>query len=116
VLLRPQVFLKELIKSIPSLSLYCQENETTSDDIIEQSEILIKYEGYIQREYETAQKLNKFEDIILYSDFNYQKLNSLSLEAREKLTKIKPSTIGQASRISGVSPSDISALIVYLGR
>lgn len=116
VLLRPQVYLKDLIKSIPSLSSYCQENQTTADDIIEQSEILIKYEGYIQREYETAQKLNKFEDIILHSDFNYQKLNSLSLEAREKLSKIKPGTIGQASRISGVSPSDISALIVYLGR
>jgi tRNA uridine 5-carboxymethylaminomethyl modification enzyme len=116
ILLRPQVTLKALIKSIPSLSTYCQENDIADDDTIEQSEILIKYEGYIQREHEVAQKLNRFEDIILHADFNYQKLSSLSLEAREKLSKIKPGTIGQASRISGVSPSDISALIVYLGR
>ncbi len=116
VLLRPQVYLKDLIKKIPSLSTFCEENDVIADEIVEQSEIMIKYEGYIEREDEIAQKINRFEDIILYPDFDYQKLKSLTLEAREKLSKIKPGTIGQASRISGVSPSDISALIVYLGR
>jgi tRNA uridine 5-carboxymethylaminomethyl modification enzyme len=116
ILLRPQVALKDLIPIIPSLNNYCTEERIITDDILEESEILIKYEGYIDREHEIALKLNKFEDIILYENFNYSKLSSLTLEAREKLTKIKPKTIGQASRISGVSPSDISALLVFLGR
>ncbi len=79
-------------------------------------EIFVKYESYISKEQEIADKLSKFEDIPLYDTFDYQKLQSLSYEAREKLTKMKPKTIGQASRISGISPSDISVLIVYLGR
>jgi tRNA uridine 5-carboxymethylaminomethyl modification enzyme len=116
VLLRPQVSLKDLIPIIASLKNYCSEEGIISDDILEESEILIKYEGYIDREHEIAQKLNKFEDIILHDNFNYSKLSSLTLEAREKLNKIRPKTIGQASRISGVSPSDISALLVFLGR
>jgi tRNA uridine 5-carboxymethylaminomethyl modification enzyme len=116
VLLRPQVSLKGLIPIIASLNNYCNAEGIITDDILEESEILIKYEGYIDREHEIAQKLNKFEDIILYDNFNYSKLSSLTLEAREKLTKIRPKTIGQASRISGVSPSDISALLVFLGR
>jgi len=116
VLLRPQVSLKELIPIIASLNNYCTAEGIITDDILEESEILIKYEGYIDREHDIAQKLNKFEDIILHDNFNYSKLSSLTLEAREKLTKIRPKTIGQASRISGVSPSDISALLVFLGR
>ena len=116
VLLRPQVSLKGLIPIITTLNNYCTVEGIITDDILEESEILIKYEGYIDREHEIAQKLNKFEDIILHDTFNYSKLSSLTLEAREKLTKIKPKTIGQASRISGVSPSDISALLVFLGR
>ena len=116
VLLRPQVTLKELIPIIPSLQNYNIDEQIIPDDILEESEILIKYEGYIEREHEIALKLNKFEDIILHNNFVYSKLVSLSLEAREKLTKIRPKTIGQASRISGVSPSDISALLVFLGR
>jgi tRNA uridine 5-carboxymethylaminomethyl modification enzyme len=116
VLLRPQVSLKGLIPIIASLNNYCTAEGIITDDILEESEILIKYEGYIGREHEIAQKLNKFEDIILHDNFNYSKLSSLTLEAREKLTKIRPKTIGQASRISGVSPSDISALLVFLGR
>ena len=116
VLLRPQVGLKDLIPIIPILSNYCTAEGIITDDILEESEILIKYEGYIDREHEIALKLNKFEDIILYDNFVYSKLTSLTLEAREKLTKIRPKTIGQASRISGVSPSDISALLVFLGR
>jgi tRNA uridine 5-carboxymethylaminomethyl modification enzyme len=116
VLLRPQVSLKDLIPFIGSLKNYCTNEGIIEDDILEESEILIKYEGYIDREHEIAQKLNKFEDIILHDNFNYSKLSSLTLEAREKLTKIRPKTIGQASRISGVSPSDVSALLVFLGR
>ncbi|MDP4290301.1 MAG: tRNA uridine-5-carboxymethylaminomethyl(34) synthesis enzyme MnmG [Bacteroidota bacterium] len=116
ILLRPQVSLKELIPIVSPLHNFCTDGRNTVNDILEEAEILIKYEGYIDREYEIAQKLNKFEDIILHEDFVYSKLTSLTLEAREKLTKIKPKTIGQASRISGVSPSDISALLVYLGR
>jgi tRNA uridine 5-carboxymethylaminomethyl modification enzyme len=75
---------------------------------------LIKYEGYISKEQESAQKLLKLENIELHEDFDYKKITSLSSEAREKLSKIKPRTIGQASRISGVSPSDVSVLIVFL--
>ena len=116
VLLRPQVALKDIIPIIPTLNNYCTAEGIITDDILEESEILIKYEGYIDREHEIALKLNKFEDIILYDNFVYSKLTSLTLEAREKLTKIRPKTIGQASRISGVSPSDISALLVFLGR
>ena len=83
---------------------------------MEEAEILIKYEGYVEKEREIAERINKLEEIILYEDFDYHKIKSLSSEAREKLTKIKPRTLGQASRISGVSPSDISVLMVYLGR
>jgi tRNA uridine 5-carboxymethylaminomethyl modification enzyme len=85
-------------------------------ETIEQAEILMKYEGYISKEYELAEKMNRLEDIKLHEDFDYHRLTSLSMEAREKLSRIKPRTIGQASRISGVNPSDISILMVYMGR
>jgi tRNA uridine 5-carboxymethylaminomethyl modification enzyme len=85
-------------------------------ETIEQAEIQMKYEGYIQRESEMADKLSRLEHIQLDSDFNYKQLTSLSMEAREKLSRIRPLTLGQASRISGVNPSDISVLLVYLGR
>ncbi len=83
---------------------------------IEQAEILMKYEGYISREHEMADKQTRLEDLVLHDDFDYIRLTSLSKEAREKLTKVRPRTIGQASRISGITPSDISILMVYLGR
>jgi tRNA uridine 5-carboxymethylaminomethyl modification enzyme len=83
---------------------------------IEQAEILMKYEGYIQRESEIADKIARLDNVPLEEDLNYHQLTSLSSEAREKLTKIRPSTLGQASRISGISPSDISVLMVYMGR
>ena len=85
-------------------------------EIEEQAEIQMKYEGYISKEEDLANKLGRFEGIKLHADLDYSKLNSLSMEARQKLTKLKPETLGQASRISGVSPSDISVLMVYLGR
>ena len=85
-------------------------------DSLEQAEILMKYESYITKESDNALKMQKLEDLRLHEDFDYAQLVSLSNEAREKLTKIRPRTIGQASRISGVSPSDISILMIYLGR
>ena len=76
----------------------------------------MKYEGYISKESELADKQTRLEDLVLHDDFDYIRLTSLSKEAREKLTKIRPRTIGQASRISGITPSDVSILMVYLGR
>jgi len=115
VISRPQVSLIEMTRKVSPIKEYCETNNL-NDEMIESAEILMKYEGYLQKEQETAEKLTRLESMHLKDDFNYQALVSLSLEAREKLSKIKPSTIGQASRISGVSPSDISVLMVYLGR
>lgn len=85
-------------------------------EIVEEAEILMKYEGYIARESDQADKLSRLENIQLHDDFPYHQLTSLSSEAREKLSKLKPRSLGQASRISGISPADISVLLVYLGR
>jgi tRNA uridine 5-carboxymethylaminomethyl modification enzyme len=85
-------------------------------DIPVQTEIQLKYEGYIQREEEMALKMNRLEDLKIPDDLNYNGLKSISLEAREKFMEVKPATIGQASRISGISPSDVSVLLIYLGR
>jgi tRNA uridine 5-carboxymethylaminomethyl modification enzyme len=85
-------------------------------ETIEQAEILMKYEGYITKEHETAEKMHRLENIKLNQDIDYKLLTSLSNEAREKFSKIRPATIGQAARISGIAPSDISILMVYLGR
>jgi tRNA uridine 5-carboxymethylaminomethyl modification enzyme len=113
---RPQIRINDLINSVNSFSTFLSNKGLNLDETTEEVEIFIKYESYISKEQEIADKLSKFEDIPLYDSFDYQKLQSLSFEAREKLTKMKPKTIGQASRISGISPSDISVLIVYLGR
>ncbi len=115
LILRPQVKLGSLLSRIPKLSQYIKTNKISSEEI-ESVEIQIKYEGYISKEKEIADKMTKFENLHLKKEFNYSALKSLSFEAREKLNKIKPSSIGQASRISGVSPSDINVLLVYLGR
>lgn len=85
-------------------------------ETLEEAEILMKYEGYISKEHELVDKQVRLEDLILHDDFDYKRLTSLSAEAREKLTKVKPRTLGQASRISGITPSDVSILMVYLGR
>ena len=115
LLLRPQISFKNLLQSSAELTDYISLfKQTFIEEVTEEVEIIIKYEGYISKELESAEKLLKLENIELHEDFNYSKLNSLSSEAREKLTKIKPRTIGQASRISGVSPSDVSVLIVFL--
>jgi len=80
------------------------------------AETNLKYEGYIRREKEMVDKMTRLEEVRLYEDFDYNAIGSLSSEAREKLTQLKPRTVGQASRISGVSPSDISVLLVHVGR
>ena len=85
-------------------------------EVLEQAEIQVKYSGYIDKEKQNADKLQRLENISIPSKFDYSQLKSLSYEAREKLLEIQPTSISQASRISGVSPSDISVLLVYLGR
>jgi len=113
---RPEVSLPNIIDHISSLNNFMKSLGNNLEEIIEETEILVKYNNYIQKEEDIANKLSKLDHIILRDDFDYKNLKSLSFEAREKLTKIRPKTIGQASRISGVSPADISILIVYLGR
>ena len=109
IILRPQL-------SINDVQGMFDELKGQDGDVLEQAEILIKYQSYIEKERFTAEKIEKLEHYKLSKDFDYSKLLSLSIEGREKLNKIKPENIGQASRISGVSPSDISVLIVHLGR
>ncbi len=113
VISRPHVEIKGLCEALPWLKRYI---DTFDSEFVEQAEINMKYEGYIEKEQEMAEKMNRLEDLFLREDMNYQDINSLSLEARQKLTKLKPRTIGQASRISGVSPSDISVLLIHVGR
>jgi tRNA uridine 5-carboxymethylaminomethyl modification enzyme len=115
LLLRPQISIQNLMASKKSLKDYVSENNL-ENETLEAAEILVKYNGYISKEKEMAEKLSKLEDIPLKPDFDYKSLKSLSTEAREKLTKLKPRTIGQASRISGISPSDINVLAVFIGR
>ena len=111
---RPQLAFDDL-KDIAALKEFVNGNSIDAE-IIEQAEIHLKYSGYIDKEKNNADKLNRLENVLIPSSFDYHKLNSLSTEARQKLTKIKPTSISQASRISGVSPSDISVLLVYMGR
>ena len=112
LLSRPQIKIEDFLK-IKSIQEKLSEFE---QEAVEQAEIQIKYNGYIEREEETAQKLNKLEGIKIPEKFNYSKLGAISSESREKLSAIQPKSIGQASRISGVSPSDINLLLVYMGR
>lgn len=117
VLLRPQLTMELIASAVKPLSNYIDTiPEDFRADAIEQAEISMKYEGYIGKENEIVQKFSKMEEIFLKEDFDYHSLNSLSMEARLKLSAIKPSTLGQASRISGISPSDISVLMVFLSR
>lgn len=115
LLLRPEVSLYDLMLHLPTITNYIKEKKL-SESIMEQVEILIKYENYIIKEKELAERINNLEKIKLNPEFDYNSISSLSIEARQKLSRIKPMTLGQASRISGVSPSDISVLLVLLGR
>ncbi|MDD4087167.1 MAG: tRNA uridine-5-carboxymethylaminomethyl(34) synthesis enzyme MnmG [Bacteroidales bacterium] len=116
VLLRPQLGLQDMITNNKDLfKEILNRNDYTIEDL-EAVEVLVKYKGYIEKEKELADKLMRLEHLSLQSDFDYHQIKSLSYEAREKLNLIKPETLGQASRISGVSPADISVLAIFLGR
>ena len=111
---RPEVTMDDM-QRIDSVKNFIEKNDLDSE-MIQQTEIQVKYSGYIEKEKNNADKLNRLEGLKIPASFDYTKLKSLSYEAREKLTKIKPATISQASRISGVSPNDVSVLLVYMGR
>lgn len=113
---RPQVTLKELMKYVSRIESFFEINGSNDLEIIEETELKIKYDTYIAKEQEIAGKLSNLENLKLSANFDYHSINALSMEAREKLSKIRPETLGQASRISGVSPADISVLLVRLDR
>jgi len=113
---RPQIELKDLLTNIKGSEFLGFKNSKRKTEIIEAAEIKIKYSGYMERERGVADKIMRLEDLKIHEDVKYEELTSISTEGREKLSKIRPATIGQASRISGVSSSDISILIMYLGR
>ncbi|MCG8409704.1 MAG: tRNA uridine-5-carboxymethylaminomethyl(34) synthesis enzyme MnmG [Bacteroidales bacterium] len=116
VVLRPQVKIVDIIDVIPDFKELVASISIKVDEILESAEVLIKYSGYIEREQQVADKLKRLEYINIPDGFDYGKISSLSTEGRQKLKKIRPQNIGQAARISGVSPSDISVLLVYMGR
>ena len=113
LLLRPGIGLLELSTAIPRLS---DEIQHFSKEAIEQAEIQVKYEVYIEKERELVSRMNQMEDLEIPSQFEYAKVHAISAEAREKLTKSRPRTLGQASRMSGINPSDVQILMVYMGR
>ncbi|WP_294671361.1 tRNA uridine-5-carboxymethylaminomethyl(34) synthesis enzyme MnmG [uncultured Fluviicola sp.] len=116
VLTRPHVTMEHVLEMSQNVRELAERLHVEHDEAVEQAEILLKYEGYIAREEEVALKLSRLEEVSIPSSMDYSGLKSLSSEAKEKLSKIKPVTIGQASRVSGVSPSDISVLLIHLGR
>ena len=113
---RPQLSLEQLASAIPTLQEALQTNDARQAEIVEAAEILIKYKGYIERERLVAEKMHRLEDIHIKGHFNYAELHEISTEGRQKLTRINPETLGQASRIPGVSPSDINVLLVLMKR
>lgn len=121
IITRPSIGMADIIEASPELSNFIQSKEeefgeSVTKEAVEACEIKVKYEGYIDKEQDMADRISRLENIKLHADFNYKNVKSLSAEAKEKLSKIKPQTIGQASRISGVSPSDISVLMIFVGR
>jgi tRNA uridine 5-carboxymethylaminomethyl modification enzyme len=116
LLTRPHISLNDLLSVCPEAMEAAKIAAEKDADVLVQAEIQLKYEGYIEREKEQANKLARLEDLFIPNHVNYDEMKSISTEAKEKLKKIKPRTIGQASRVSGVSPSDISVLLIYLGR
>jgi tRNA uridine 5-carboxymethylaminomethyl modification enzyme len=113
---RPQVEIRELLKKVKESDKLTAIKSERFKEIAESAEIKIKYEGYIQREKIVADKIKRLENLKIPDDLNFEELVSISTEGRQKLKKIKPVNIGQAGRISGVSPSDINILLMYLGR
>ncbi len=116
VISRPQVTLRDLVSHLPRLQEKVSQINEVKEEILDSVEITIKYSGYIEREKLLADKFKRLNDIVIENKFDYLKINTISTEARQKLAKINPKTLGQASRIPGVSPSDISILLVMLGR
>ena len=113
---RPQLGIKQLASAIPTLQAALDMNDERKDEIVEAAEILIKYDGYIKRERQIADKMHRLEDIRIKGHFRYEELHEISIEGRQKLSRINPETLGQASRIPGVSPSDINVLLVLMKR
>ena len=113
---RPQLGIKQLASAIPTLQAALDMNDERKDEIVEAAEILIKYDGYIKRERQIADKMHRLEDIRIKGHFRYEELHEISTEGRQKLSRINPKTLGQASRIPGVSPSDINVLLVLMKR
>ena len=113
---RPQLGIKQLASAIPTLQAALDMNDERKDEIVEAAEILIKYDGYINRERQIADKMHRLEDIRIKGHFRYEELHEISTEGRQKLSRINPETLGQASRIPGVSPSDINVLLVLMKR
>ena len=113
---RPEVNIKNLSEIIPQLKAVIAEPENRNEEIVEAAEISIKYKGYIKREEVEAEKMRRLEDIKIKGHFKYSEINELSIEARQKLERIEPETLSQASRIPGVSPSDINVLLILMGR
>ncbi|MDF3028225.1 MAG: tRNA uridine 5-carboxymethylaminomethyl modification enzyme mnmG [Fluviicola sp.] len=116
VITRPHITMEHVLQMSEQVRDLAEKLHVEHSDAVEQAEILLKYEGYIAREEEVALKLSRLESVVIPPSTDYDSMKSISLEARDKLSKIKPVTIGQASRVSGVSPSDISVLLIHLGR
>lgn len=116
LIVRPQFGINELAEAVPALKAKISKIESRKEEIVESVEVILKYEGYIEREKQIAEKLQRLEHIPLKGRVNYAEIQSLSTEARQKLAKIDPENIGQASRIPGISPSDVNVLLVLLGR
>ena len=115
ILMRNNVTFESLQRVLPKLKKFIADNEMSAE-MIEEAEIQIKYKGYIEREKFIAEKLRRLENITIPSDFDFHSMNSLTIEARQKLSRIRPTTIGQASRIPGVSPADVNVLLIKFGR
>jgi tRNA uridine 5-carboxymethylaminomethyl modification enzyme len=113
IVTRPQIDINILKNNITSVGSFLNNY---SDDEILQAEILMKYEGYLEKEQLMVEKMNRLESVIINEKFDYVSIHNLSTEAKQKLSKQKPKTLGQAARISGISPSDISVLMIHLGR
>ncbi|MDA9575660.1 tRNA uridine-5-carboxymethylaminomethyl(34) synthesis enzyme MnmG, partial [Flavobacteriaceae bacterium] len=111
---RPNITIND-VRKFEAVEAYIQQ-EDLDDEVIEQAEIQIKYSGYIQKEKNNADKLTRLEYVKIPKNFDYFQVKSMSYEAREKLNAVQPATVAQASRISGVSPNDISVLLVFIGR
>ena len=116
LLTRPQINIDNILDSIPAFKAEIDKIPNRKEEILEATEIRIKYDGYIKREQLIAEKITRLENILIKDKIDYESILSLSTEARQKLAKVNPETIGQASRIPGVSPNDISILLVLLGR